>query len=199
MISLKKKPPNTTQTTFREERHGVQAVHTLFPEGKGLRPAQPGPICVPVSTRSARFLLQPGRRADPLVHPGASSLQAGLCPARCLPGDPGSGAHTQRPPAESPSMDQCLWLEAWSTLGASFVSSSTSGTVVKLQVKKTAPLVGTSSDHRFNQRRSRVLLRDGGVNYRSQLWLPRNVINSMQMSKGRFLFHPLATLLLSFP
>ena len=39
---------------------------------------------------SARFLLQPGRRADPLAHPGASSLQPVPLTARCLPGDPGS-------------------------------------------------------------------------------------------------------------
>ena len=70
-----------------EERHGVQAVHKLVPEGKGPGQLRLDPA-VPVSARQCSFPASAQQAADPLVHPGASSLQTVPLATRCLPGDP---------------------------------------------------------------------------------------------------------------
>ena len=72
-----------------EERHGVQAVHKLVPEGKGLGQLRLDPA-VPVSARQCSFPASAQQAADPLVHPGATSLQTVPLATRCLPGDPRS-------------------------------------------------------------------------------------------------------------
>ena len=72
-----------------EERHGVQAVHKLVPEGKGPGQLRLDPA-VPVSAHQCSFPAAAQQAADPLVHPGASSLQTVPLATHCLPGDPRS-------------------------------------------------------------------------------------------------------------
>ena len=144
MISLKK-PPNTTQTTFREERHGVQAVHTLVPEGKGLGQLRLDPA-VPVSTRQCSFPASAGQAGRSSGSPRCQ--QPPDCASRNTlpPWGPRFRDTANGYSMESPSMDQCLWLEAWSTLGASFVSSALPGQSSVSLIKKTAPWLALPHD-----------------------------------------------------
>ena len=116
---------------FKKARDSVSSAWTLFS------------LCPLIS---ARFLLQPSRWADPLVHPGASSLQTVPLATRCLPGDPGSEILQKAIVWSLHLWTQYLWPEVWSTLGASLVSSALPGQSSVSLIKKTAPWLALPPD-----------------------------------------------------
>ena len=123
----------------------MQAVHKLVPEGKGLGQLRLDPA-VPVSARQCSFPASAQQAADPLVHPGATSLQTVPLATHCLPGDPGSEILQKAIVWSLHLWTQYLWPEEWSTLGASFVSSALLGQSSVSLIKKTAPWLALPPD-----------------------------------------------------
>ena len=133
-----------------EDRHGVQVVHKLVPEDKGLGQLRLDPA-VPVSARQCSFPASARQAGRSSGSPGCQ--QPPDCASRnTLP----PWGPTFRDTAKGYSMEaivwslhlwtQYLWLEAWSTLGASLVSSALPGQSSVSLIKKKAPWLALPPD-----------------------------------------------------